>query len=809
MNRAKRARGLFPWIPALLGVAGLGAAVLGEASSGVILLALAGILSAVSAERRRRRAEVAEARVERDDLLFSAAGQGVAVRDADGRWVASPRFVDLVGAEDEAGIEKALNEARGGIPEAIAATTSDGGAFRLDAATRAGRPLRVSGRREAGRVLLTVEGDGERRAEVERARIELAAARVDAGAARGEARVWRAVFDAAPIPLWLRDADGRIIHANPAFVRAVDAVPGEAISSARDVLPHGESRDLAERARRLGSATRERATAVSGGDRRILDVTETRIGADTRDFATVGTSIDRTAEEKAKSDLKRLMSAQSEVLERINTAVALFGPDTRLTFFNPSYARLWGLDEAWLRTEPTHAELLEELRTKRMLPETTDFRTFKRERLALYTKLMDAHEELMHLPDGTALRVLATPHPTGGLIMAIEDVTGALAMESSFNTLMAVREEILDNLSEGVAVVGGDGRVKFHNRAFLRLWDLREEDLRGEPHITDIVDRLRPLLVPSGGEENDDAWEILREEMIAAILERSVRSGRMERADGSVIEFSTSPLPDGATLSRWVDVTDEARLAEALSASTASIESADMLKSEFISVVSRHLRTPLNGMIGFAEVLADEYFGTLNERQLEYVKGIIQSGGRLLEVLGDIVDLSSVGAGMTDIDQGEVDMSAVVDAVVGLTREWARGEGVRLDTDVDRDLGVVDGDSRRLKQALFTLAVTTLRATRRDGHIALSAKRVDDWIEIIVGDTPADSGIGSIRRRDTVVDGLGLTLVRAVVEGHGGALAIEGAPGRLARVRCRLPVRASETVVVDEITPSEPPQSTP
>jgi len=808
MRRAERARRVFPWIPALLGATGLGAVAFGEVWIGTASLVVGGLLVGLRADAERRRAEAGEARARRDDLLFAAAGHGVAAREPDGRWLASPRFIDLIGAEDESGVEAALGELRGEVLKAIDGLALDGKAFRVNAATRAARPLRLTGRWEEGRALLSVEGDGERRAELERARVDLAAARVDAGAARSEARVWRAVFDAIPTPLWLRDGDGRIVHANPAFARSVDATPEEAASGERETLPGGEARGLAERGRRLGSAIRERATVVSGGDRRILDVIETRIGADHRGYATVGTAIDRTAEEKAKGDLNRLMSAQSEVLERINTAVAVFGPDTRLLFFNPSYTRLWGLDEAWLRTEPTHAELLEELRTRRKLPETADFRSFKRERLALYTKLMDAHEELMHLPDGTALRVLATPHPAGGLIMAIEDVTGALALESSFNTLMAVREEILDSLAEGVAVIGGDGRLKFHNRAFLRLWDLREEDLRGEPHITDIVERTRPLLVAEGGEENEEAWSVLREDTIAAVLERSVRSGRMERTDGSVIEFSTSPLPDGAVLSRYLDVTDGARLGEALSASTASIESADALKSEFISAVSQHLRTPLNGIIGFAEVLADEYFGTLNERQLEYVGGIIQSGGRLLEVIGDIVDLSSVGAGMSDVEMDEIDMGAVINAVVGLTREWARGEGVRLDTDIDRELGVIEGDQRRLKQALFTLAVTTLRATRRDGHITLTAKRGTETIDITVGDDPSESDHGSVRRRDTTADGLGLTLVRAVVERHGGTLTVEGAPGRLARVRCVLPVRAPAPGE-DGVTPLEPPRSAP
>jgi PAS domain-containing protein len=108
----------------------------------------------------------------------------------------------------------------------------------------------------------------------------------------------------------------------------------------------------------------------------------------------------------------------------------------------------------------------------RKLPEQADFRKYKRGWLDMFTRLIDpARRHDVPARRVSALRLLAIPHPMGGLMVTFEDVTSRLELESSYNTLIAVQKETLDNLAEGVAAFGGDGRLRLYNPAFARLWN--------------------------------------------------------------------------------------------------------------------------------------------------------------------------------------------------------------------------------------------------------------------------------------------------------------------------------------------------
>ncbi|MGQ9369930.1 PAS-domain containing protein [Azospirillum sp. A39] len=698
------------------------------------------------------------------------------------------------GAGDGGGLATLLRRLKpddgAALSAALQALREAGNGFRLEATATDGARLVLHGRRGAA-------ADGQVRdslwvQDVSPDRAALDTAESARKGAEGALDDLRAALDALPVPVWLRRADTpdrlAITWCNAAYARAVDAEPAQAVAEGRELLADGAGRALAERARRNGFAQSSREPVVIGTERRLIEVTEAPLPApDGRGTLVIGYALDLTPLETLRAELNRHVAAHAEVLERLGTAISVFGPDTRLRFYNQAYVRLWDLDESFLRSEPTHSELLEELRVRRKLPEHADFQSFKRERLSRYTRLMEPSEELIHLPDGTTLRELAAPHPLGGLIVVMEDVTNTLALESSYNTLIAVQQETLDNLAEGIAVFGGDGRLKLCNPAFARIWDLRDEDLRGEPHIGEVFDRMQPFL-DTGGD-----WSELKDEMIGATLERAERSGRLERTDGTVVEFTTVPLPDGAVLISYLDVTDGARLEQALRAANASLEAADEIKNEFIANVSHHLRTPLNGIIGFAEVLANEYFGTLNKRQAEYVKGVLEAGERLLTLVDDVVDLTSVGAGVAALEQGSVDIPDLLESVAGLTREWARREGVRLDVAVDRDLGTIQGDERRLKQALFNLVVSAIRRPAADGRIVLAGRREGGELVLSVGHlnataaeepaAPARAEPGDARPGQ----GPGLSLVKSVIELHGGRMDIDDVSGRGFHARCTLP----------------------
>ena len=419
------------------------------------------------------------------------------------------------------------------------------------------------------------------------------------------------------------------------------------------------------------------------------------------------------------------------MLEKLGTAIVIFGPDTKLQFFNANFVNLWGLDEDWLRTEPTHGEILEELRAHRRLPEQVDFQAYKKERLELYTSLIEPSEELMHLPDERVLRTVVNPHPFGGLLFTFEDVTDRLTLERSYNTLIAVQRESLNNLHEAVAVFGDDGRLKLHNPAYERIWHFTPETMEGEPRVTEIVEGAKDLF------RYDGDWPSFKEKVISRTIDHTPRTGRFERTDGTVLDYASVPLPDGAILFSYLDVTDSINIERALRERNEALETADRLKSEFVANMSYELRTPLNTIIGFTEILANQYFGTLNERQVDYTRGILESSQQLLHLIDDILDLAMIQAGRLALELQPVDIKAMMTSLLGLFEERAIKQGVALKLDCAKNIGEMVADGRRLKQALFNLISNSIRHTPEKGKITLSAKRDGENIILTVADTGA------------------------------------------------------------------------
>ena len=611
-------------------------------------------------------------------------------------------------------------------------------------------------------------------------------------AAEAAAAALRQAFNAIPLPVWRRDRTLRLIDCNNTYAGALDSLRETVLSEGRELAAEAgreKARALA-RAAAGGTIKSERRHIVIGGSRRLLEVCELPDGAG----GTIGFAIDRTDLESAESELGRHINAHGQVLENIHAAVAIYGADKRLSFFNSAFAQLWAIEEDWLAGHPSLDEVLERLRERRRIPEFADFRLYKRQQLGLFTSLIEPQHELMHLPDGRTLSVSMSPHPLGGLLFVYEDVTDRLALERSYNTLIEVQRETLDNLYEGIALFGSDGRLKLHNPAYRKIWVLSESDLEGEPHISDVVEATRSFY-DDGGD-----WPAMRQQIIANITAAAPTSGPLDRRDGSVLQLATVPLPDGNVLVTCLDVSDTARVERILRERNDALETTGRLKSEFIANVSYELRTPLNAIIGFAEILANQYFGPLSERQLEYSRGILDSSHRLMSLINDILDLATIEAGYMALETGPVDIRAMLQAVITLTRERARNRDLALNLRCPRDIGSIEADERRLKQALFNLISNAIKFTPAGGSVRLEAKRSGD--ELILAVTDTGVGIpavdqervfekferGDPQARESGA-GLGLSLVKSLIELHGGSVSIESRPNSGTTISCHLPAR--------------------
>lgn len=577
---------------------------------------------------------------------------------------------------------------------------------------------------------------------------------------------FQALLDSLPIPVWLRDGNLELAFSNRALGGA-----------AAPTLTGG---DLAARARASGRPTTEPRRLGEGANGRVLDVTEAPVKGW---IGTAGFAMERP----------RAAGLPDDILEGLGTALAVFGADTRLLRANGAYARLWDLDPDWLRGQPGFGEVLDRARERRRLPEPADFKAFKESLLARFGQ-GDGASDQWHLPDGRTVRITFSPRPDGGLVWASEDVSERLALQRDLHTLEAVRRETLDNLHEGIAVFGGDGRLRLSNPAFRRIWKLGVEDLPPGSHVSEFVERTRPLVPVSG------PWEDHRARVVARIASREVDRGRLVRSDQSILDFANVPLPDGAVLLSYLDVTDSAQVEMALRERALALDEAGRLKSAFIASVSHEIRTPMTTIIGFAETLTQEYFGKLNRRQLEYSQGILDASQGLMRVVNDILDLASIEAGMLRLELDTVDLHALLVSVLGLVKDRARRQELKLEFDCPTDIGWIVADERRLKQVLFSLLSNSLRFTPARGTVLLAARRGDTEVAILVADTGTgipqadlDRVFGSFEKGaasaggEPAGAGLGLAIVKQFVELHGGRVEIRSTPGKGTTVTCNLP----------------------
>ena len=580
-----------------------------------------------------------------------------------------------------------------------------------------------------------------------------------------------ALMDARPQPCAILDAAGAPIWANQTWREAAGG------SRALDE----EVDRLAREAARLAEPREALRWVRTGQGRRALKF-------HIRPLAGGGVGVwsdDVTEAEAAAEALGRAHAGQEAMFERVADAVAVFGPDRRLSFHNPAFAALWDLEPAWLAEGPTHADLLDRLRWRGSLPEQADFAAFKAAELARHEALGPSPEALWRLPSERTLKIGSQPHPGGGLMMVFSDVTPELRLRAQFNHQLQVQQATLDKLSDAVAVFGADARLRLFNEAFERFWSA---PFAPGLDFDEVVELARPRL------HDLQFWRGLRGRITDPDpVARAPSQAEITTADRRIVAHQSRPLPDGATLIVFADVTDTRSLEQALADREAALDEAERLKREFVDSVSHELRTPLTTILGYAELLER------NEKGLEahargHLAAIRAASTHLARSIDNVLDMAQFDAGEVAADMGDVDVDALMADAVERWRASADEVGVALGIAAGAPVGLMRGDLARLAEMLDHLIENAVRHTPRDGQVTLSAERAQGEVQLSVADT--GRGIPfHVQARifdrfggpERMASGLGLALVKALVELHGGWVALESEPGAGAAFTCHLP----------------------
>ncbi len=689
----------------------------------------------------------------------------------------------LGGSGEDGGIATDDLEA---LTRAIMAARASAGHFSLPVRVRgSARVMMVQGRVGRSPSTLTLW-----LCDVTDSETETAALRDECARLRHAIEGLSALIEAAPFPMWHRGPDLRLALVNSAYVRAVEGDSAADVVARGLELVEGGGRGPLAAVRESGRVATRTVPATIGGTRRTIRIVDVPIG----DAGVAGYAIDVEELEEARADLGRFVRAQRDMLDLLSAGVAQFGPDRALVFSNQPFARLFAMKAEWLADGPEFDRVLERMRESGRLPESRDFPGWKAERRRWFNAAAESIEENWLLPGGAHLRVVAQPLPDGGLLLIFEDRTEQVQLASARDTLVRVRTATFDNLFEAVGVFSADGRLQLWNSRFRDAWGLSEAELAKHPRVDALVEAAARRLA------NPGRASLIRELVRIATTERQQRSGRVSFVDGRDFDFAAVPLPDGNALFTMIDVSDSRRIERALRDRNEALEEADRLKNAFVANMSYELRTPLTSIGGFAEMLAGGYAGALGDRATDYVEAILESVARLGALIDDVLDLTHVDAGSLPIAREKVDLQALAREAAAAVAEQAAARSQELAVRIDRSVGTVEGDPRRLRQALDHLLRNAIAYTPEGGRVLFQADGDRQTAQLVVSDN--GPGIGP-RDREKIfarferiaprpsdgqgAAGLGLPLTREFVEGHGGTLALTSEPGEGTTVIIRLP----------------------
>jgi signal transduction histidine kinase/ActR/RegA family two-component response regulator len=372
-----------------------------------------------------------------------------------------------------------------------------------------------------------------------------------------------------------------------------------------------------------------------------------------------------------------------------------------------------------------------------------------------------------HVLSTIAMHAVKLTGTDGGSIMEYAERDRCFRVRSVYQT----RPEVVDQLRSiridlDESLVGRAAR----ERHPIVVPDLRTADL--DPHLQILHDAGWRSLV---------AVPMLREDQIVgSLIVRRMQTGEFTEETVDLLETFASQSALALL---------NAQLFAELKEQSVELELASRHKSEFLASMSHELRTPLNAILGFSEVLLEQMFGEINERQEEYLRDIHGSGKHLLELLNEILDLSKVEAGRMELEYTTFELPALLHGAVSMLRERAALHGIAMDVQVGDGVAEVYADELRLKQVLLNLVTNAVKFTGDGGSVVVGAVRHEAEIHITVTDTgvgvpEADKerifesfqqgGRGSSREEGT---GLGLTLSRRIVELLGGHMWLDSEVG--------------------------------
>jgi PAS domain S-box-containing protein len=602
-----------------------------------------------------------------------------------------------------------------------------------------------------------------------------------------------------PVGIGLYDAGRRLSLFNEAYEQVLALPPG----TLQPGMPFTAVVEAVLRHQRVDEAGQELFESRIGLDRSVRQ-DSLRQRADGRSIRSISLPVagggflvaleDVTTLRAAENEARRRAALLDGVLAALPHGVCVYGADRRLSMVNAAYRAL--MPESAAQPGEHLRDIIRRGLEHAFPPDTSDTEE------SILRRQFDfgsgPHKRVRR--DGVVLSGRTAALPDGGHISVVSDVTALQQAEQAAQQRADLLQAMLDSLRLGVILFDRGHRIVAANALAQKMTGLSREELAPGTHLN----RLRDLQYARGEfGQGPEADRIYRDRAVGAVprLDRFTRT----RADGTVIEVSTDPTPDGGYVRIYADVTEERRGRVELERARAAAEEADMAKGRFLATMSHELRTPLNAVIGFSEALAGE---PGPPHVVEFATVILEAGRHLLSLIDELLTVAQTGTGAVPVETRALFLPSILEGAVRLMRQQAEAAGVALTLSAPPPgLPRAQAEERRLRQVLINLVSNAVKFTPAGGSVTLCAGALPEGgVEIQVRDTGIGIDAGQVERafepfvqletshaRRYGGSGLGLYLARALAQSMDATLVLDSVRGEGTVARLRLsPARKQE-----------------
>jgi two-component system cell cycle sensor histidine kinase PleC len=389
------------------------------------------------------------------------------------------------------------------------------------------------------------------------------------------------------------------------------------------------------------------------------------------------------------------------------------------------------------------------------------------------------------------------------ILLAIEDITERrgieIGLEKTRKELEVIKksadeasdfaESVINTVREPLISLDQDLRVVTVSRSFYDFFKVNPEETVGQliydlgnkqwdiPKLRELLENILPKKVSFDNYEVEHNFSTIGRRIMLLNARQIKRVWGKER----IILLAIEDITERREIENGLE-----KAHEELKELAAELKRTAQVKSEFLANMSHELRTPLNSIIGFSEVLFDETFGPLDEKQKKYVNNVLTSGKHLLLLINQILDMAKVEAGKMKLVLSSVPLKSLLNDISLLLADMVSKKKIEFLLEIAEDLPNIEADDLKVKEIMYNLLSNAVKFTPEGGKIGMRAKKADAEIEIVVWDSGAGIALENMKKifegffrvdtpysRVTEGTGLGLPLSKKLVELHGGNLSVE------------------------------------